>query len=80
MVTFNANKIPTRFTSVAYKMVDTKGIEYWGQYVVGIVKGFSQTQINPNLNFYAKTLRLLGHTHGMLAGEATNWRSPRFSY
>ena len=39
----------------------------------------TQTPINPNYNFYAKTLRMYGHTDGMLAGEATNWRSPRFS-
>ena len=38
-----------------------------------------QTPINPNYNFYAKTLRMYGHTDGMLAGEATNWRSPRLS-
>ena len=39
----------------------------------------TQTPINPNYNFYAKTLRMYEHTDGMLAGEATNWRSPRLS-
>ena len=39
-----------------------------------------QTSINLNYNFYAKTLRMYEHTHGMLAGEATNWRSPQRSY
>ena len=48
----------------------------------GLKSDFSKTQtsINPNYNFYAKTLRVYEHTDGMLAGEATNRRSPRLSY